>query len=154
MVPDSANIRQLKVRADCTVTYSVVSSLDSEPSTHVEAMTHPLWRQAMDEEYHALLRNHTWHLVPSRPGLNIIDCKWVFKLKRKPDGSVDRYKARLVAKGFKQQYRLDYGDSLVLLLSLLQFEFYCLLLFLEDGIYTRLIFKMLSCMAWFMRTSI
>ena len=44
-------------------------------------------------------------------GLNIIDCKWVFKLKQKADGSIDRYKARLVAKGFKQQFGIDYSDT-------------------------------------------
>ena len=51
-----------------------------------------------------------WHLIPPHPGLNVIDCKWVFKIK-KPDGSIDRYKACLVAKGFKQQYGVDYGDT-------------------------------------------
>jgi hypothetical protein len=66
----------------------------------------------MDDEFHALLKNDTWHLVPPRAGLNIIDCKWVFKVKQKSDGSVDRYKARLVAKGFKQQYGADYDATL------------------------------------------
>jgi hypothetical protein len=50
-------------------------------------------------------------LVPPCSGINVIDSKWVFKLKHKPDGSIDRYKARLVAKGFKQQHGLDYDDT-------------------------------------------
>jgi histone deacetylase 1/2 len=37
---------------------------------------------------------------------NIIGCKWVFKIKRKLDGSIDRYKGRLVAKGYKQRRHL------------------------------------------------
>jgi hypothetical protein len=65
----------------------------------------------MDEEYQALERNKTWHLVPSRHATNVIDCKWVFKIQRKQDGSVDRYKACLVAKGFKQCYGVDYNDT-------------------------------------------
>jgi hypothetical protein len=66
----------------------------------------------MDSEFEALQRNKTWHLVPPRKGINIIDCKWVYKIKRKPDGTVDRHKARLVAKGFKQRYGVDYEDTL------------------------------------------
>jgi hypothetical protein len=73
-----------------------------EPSSTTEALADTRWKEAMDEEYSALMQNRTWHLVPSAPGQNVIDCKWVYKVKRKADGTVDRYKARLVAKGFKQ----------------------------------------------------
>jgi hypothetical protein len=65
----------------------------------------------MADEIVALHRNTTWHLVPPRLGLNIIDSKWVFKLKYKADGTVDRYKARFVAKGFKQREGIDYDDT-------------------------------------------
>jgi hypothetical protein len=65
----------------------------------------------MDTEFDALTRNKTWHLVPSQKGTNVIDCKWVFKVKQKADGSLDRYKARLVVKGFKQQYSIDYEET-------------------------------------------
>jgi hypothetical protein len=59
----------------------------------------------------ALLENDTWHLVPPKPGANVIDCKWVYKVKRKSDGNIDRYKAWLVVKGFKQRYVIDYEDT-------------------------------------------
>jgi hypothetical protein len=42
-----------------------------------------------------------WHLVPRPKGKNIIRCKWVYKVKRKADGTIDQYKAHLIAKGFK-----------------------------------------------------
>ena len=82
-----------------------------EPRNVHEALADPKWKHAMDEEFCALQKNHTWHLVPSSPGTNLIDCKWVFRIKRKSDGTIDRYKARLVAKGFKQRYGLDYEDT-------------------------------------------
>ena len=57
------------------------------------------------------MKNKTWHLVPPRKGNNVIDCKWVYKIKRKYDGSIDRYKARLVAKWIKQRFGIDYEDT-------------------------------------------
>jgi hypothetical protein len=105
------NIRQPKQRTDGMVTYSVSRVSSSEPSSHIDAMKNPLWLTAMKTEFDALILNKTWRLIPPRDDLNIIDSKWVFKLKHKADGSIDRYKARLVAKGFKQQYGVDYDDT-------------------------------------------
>ncbi|CAH9114450.1 unnamed protein product [Cuscuta epithymum] len=64
----------------------------------------------MDAEFQALQHNDTWELVP-RTHQTPIPCKWVFRIKRHPDGSIARYKARLVAKGFMQQYGRDYFDT-------------------------------------------
>lgn len=88
-----------------------VADPSTEPTHHHDAMRIPHWRAAMEAEFQALLRNETWKLVPPRPGINVIDSKWVFKIKRRSDGSIERYKARLVAKGFKQRYGLDYEDT-------------------------------------------
>jgi histone deacetylase 1/2 len=71
----------------------------SEPSTLKQALTDPNWTHAMDLEMAALHRNQTWDLVQQPSDVNVIGCKWVYKLKHKADGSIDRYKARLVAKG-------------------------------------------------------
>ena len=86
-------------------------SATGEPETTEEAFGDPKWRNAMEVEYNALLENKTWRLVPNSEGKNLIDCKWVYKVKRRADGSIDRYKARLVAKGFKQRYGIDYEDT-------------------------------------------
>jgi hypothetical protein len=51
----------------------------------------------MNSEFDALLCNQTWELVPPSHHLNAIGCRWIFKIKRKADGSIKRYKARLVA---------------------------------------------------------
>jgi len=82
-----------------------------EPTTLDEALGDRNWAAAMENERQALLRNKTWHLVPLPKGKNVIGCKWVYKVKCKADGTVDRYKSRLVAKGFKQRYGIDYEDT-------------------------------------------
>ena len=53
----------------------------------------------------------TWSLVPSHPTQNVIGCKWIFRIKRNPDGSIAHYKARLVAKGFHQHPGIDFTDT-------------------------------------------
>jgi hypothetical protein len=83
-------------------------SSTGEPHNLIEAVADQNWRQAMEEEYNALIENKTWHLVPPSSNKNLIDCKWVYSIKKKADGSIDSYKARLVAKGFKQRYGIDY----------------------------------------------
>jgi hypothetical protein len=94
-------ISKPKIYTDETVRYGLFSTT-GEPQHYSEAMQDERWKKAMDIDFDALLKNDTWCLVPPRAGTNIIDCKWVYKIKRKSDGSIDRYKARLVAKGFKQ----------------------------------------------------
>ena len=54
-----------------------------EPTTVSSALDDPKWKKAMDEEYSALMRNKTWHLVPNQKGKNIIDCKWVYRIKKR-----------------------------------------------------------------------
>jgi hypothetical protein len=65
----------------------------------------------MDIEYEALEKNRTWHLVSRSNARNVIDSKWVYKVKKNVDGTLDRYKARLVVKRFKQRCGLDYEDT-------------------------------------------
>lgn len=55
--------------------------------------------------------NKTWNLVSLEKGKNLIDCKWVNKIKRKANGDIDMYKACLVAKCFKQRYGIGYEDT-------------------------------------------
>lgn len=71
----------------------------------------------MNAEFDALVKNNTWHLVPKEGVKNVIDCKWVYKIRTKTDDTLDRYKARLVAKGFKQRYDIDYEDTFSLVVT-------------------------------------
>jgi histone deacetylase 1/2 len=104
-------IHKPKVFTDGTIRYGL-SAIAAEPRSIKEAMADPNWKNAMDTEYSTLMKNKTWHLVPPEEGRNIIDSKWVFKIKTKSDGSIDCYKGRLVAKGYKQRYGIDYEDPL------------------------------------------
>ncbi|KAE8720906.1 tir-nbs resistance protein [Hibiscus syriacus] len=83
----------------------------TEPETFEEASQSSEWMTAMKEEIDALQQNKTWDLVPKIKDVKPISCKWVYKIKRHPDGSIERYKARLVARGFSQQYGLDYDET-------------------------------------------
>jgi hypothetical protein len=83
-----------------------VANPTAEPRHFQAALGIPHWRAAMEQEFQALQKNDTWRLVPPPSGVNIIDSKWVFKVKKHADSSIERYKARLVAKGFKQRYDL------------------------------------------------
>jgi hypothetical protein len=82
-----------------------------EPTCFSNAVKVSEWRHAMQVEFNALLQNQTWSLVAKQPSQNLVGCKWVFKLKRKADGSIERHKARLVAKGFHQQAGVDFGET-------------------------------------------
>ncbi|KAM1853011.1 hypothetical protein ACFX14_009032 [Malus domestica] len=80
----------------------------SIPTKLKDALSDPKWVNAMKVEMEALEKNSTLDLVPLPNGKKVVRCRWVFTIKHKVDGSIDRYKARLVAKGYTQPYGVDY----------------------------------------------
>ena len=101
--------------------------LEGEPQTFKEAVNSTeslMWKEAIKSEIYSILHNHTWELVDLPPGCKPLSFKWVFKRKRKVDGSIDKYKARLVIKGYKQTEGLDYFDtySLVMRINSIRME--------------------------------
>jgi hypothetical protein len=65
----------------------------------------------MHAEIDALNQNNTWIFVDPPAHIKPIGSKWVYKVKHKADGSIERYKARLVAKGYNQIEGLDFFDT-------------------------------------------
>jgi hypothetical protein len=69
------------------------------------------WMNALQEEMSSMQNNNVWELVDLPPRRKTIGNKWVLKVKRKADGSIDRFKVHLVAKGYTQQEDIDYENS-------------------------------------------
>ncbi|KAK3039235.1 hypothetical protein RJ639_027939 [Escallonia herrerae] len=86
----------------CSVTscFLVGAINGSEPCCYDEARGISKWEVAMQEEITALMKNETWELAPKPKDCEPVTCKWVYKLKKTADGTIDRCKARLVARGF------------------------------------------------------
>jgi hypothetical protein len=82
----------------------------SEPTSYDAASKDPRWQTAM-QELEALQCNHTWDIIDLPNGKKPIGCKWVYRIKYKSDGTIDKFKARLVAKGFSQVQGLDYHET-------------------------------------------
>ena len=95
------------------VNYAFMSFGD-EPQTYKEAMKSndaDKWIDAMKDELTSHNKNNTWTVVNKNNDMNIIGCKWVYKMKKNSDGKLEKYKARLVAKGYDQQYGIDYRET-------------------------------------------
>ncbi|GKA88037.1 ribonuclease H-like domain-containing protein [Tanacetum coccineum] len=88
-----------------------VSSVSPLPKSYRDAFSDPNWKNAMRDEYHALIKNKTWTLIPRPPDTNIVRCMWLFRHKYLADGTLSRYKARLVANGSTQLEGVDVDET-------------------------------------------
>ena len=79
-----------------------------------EALVDPRWKASMNEEMKSLQKNETWELVDRPPGKKPVGCRWVYIVKYKADGTIERFKARLIAKGYTQTYGIDYTYTFAL----------------------------------------
>lgn len=65
----------------------------------------------MGSEFNSQIANHTWDLVPFKPHMNVVGCRWVHTLKYNADGTLKQHKSRLVAKGYHQRAGIDFTDT-------------------------------------------
>lgn len=123
MLEEPVNSRSLRPRENMKkparfedFAMSVASDIlqSKEPSNFQEAIRgedREHWLLAMERELKSLAKNNTWVLENLPKGKKAIPCKWVYKIKINPDGSVDKYKARLVIKGYSQKKGTDYDET-------------------------------------------
>ena len=107
------------IQAVCTLAHfpsehqAYLTQVDSHwiPQTYEEAREHKEWRDAVENETKAMESNHTWDESELPKGKKAVTSRWIFTIKYKSDGGIERYKARLVARGFTQTYGEDYLDT-------------------------------------------
>lgn len=84
------------------------------PQSHGDVLASPekdKWIEAMESEHRSLLENNTWDLSRLPPNRKALGSRWVFAVKRGPDGEIIKFKARFVAKGFAQTCGEDYFET-------------------------------------------
>nr|GEV29401.1 retrovirus-related Pol polyprotein from transposon TNT 1-94 [Tanacetum cinerariifolium] len=82
-----------------------------EPKKVFEALKHPGWVDAMQEELNQFYRNKVWTLVLLPHGKITIGSKWVFRNKKDEHGIVTKNKARLVAQGYSHEEGINYDET-------------------------------------------
>jgi hypothetical protein len=72
----------------------------TKPYCFQEEMQDPTWVDAMVEEYDSIFKSSAWEIVPRPVDKSVVGSRWIYKVKKVTDGSVEKYKARFVARGF------------------------------------------------------
>lgn len=85
--------------------------LIDEQGNFIEASTLKEWIDACKDEIQSIEKNDVWTLVDLPCGAKPIGLRWIFKIKRNSDGTINKYKARLVAKGYVQQQGIDFDEA-------------------------------------------
>ena len=84
--------------------------VNDKPWFFKDAMEEKVWRDACKDEIASIEKNKTWTMIDLPKGAKAIGLKWIFKIKRNSDGSINEYKSRLVAKGYIQRHGIDFEE--------------------------------------------
>ena len=95
-------IGYMALMGECVVTKS---------SSFKEVVQHPVWVDAMVEEYDSIVRNSVWDVVLRQEEKSVVSSHWLYKIKKIVDGSVEKHKARFVVHGFSQVEGIDYDET-------------------------------------------
>nr|XP_033517336.1 uncharacterized mitochondrial protein AtMg00820-like [Nicotiana tomentosiformis] len=85
-----------EISANVTSAGSDKRHVHTDPNTYSQAASSSKWQYAMKKEFEALEANGTWDIIEIPLGKKPIGCKWVYKVKYKVDGTIERYEVRLV----------------------------------------------------------
>ena len=107
-----------RAAAKCDLANSVTHALiatacDEEPICHRDAFSNELCLNAMQAELNSIHVKDAWELCDLPVGEHVVGTKWLYKVKRKANGSVDRYKARLMAKVYALKDGIDFEKTIV-----------------------------------------
>ncbi|WZY99772.1 hypothetical protein YC2023_072101 [Brassica napus] len=81
------------------------------PRSYEEAIMDKEWKESVGAEAGAMIKNDTWYESELPKGKKAVTSRWIFTIKYKADGTVERKKSRLVARGFTQTYGEDYIET-------------------------------------------
>ena len=92
----------------------IVYLVDDVPKTLPEVYASPdaeYWKEAVYSEMDSFMSNGTWEITDCPSGCKPVGCKWIFKKKMRPDGTIEKYKESLMAKGYTQKEGEDFFDT-------------------------------------------
>jgi hypothetical protein len=85
--------------------------VEKEPTCFEEAIQKKDWMDAMTEEYHSIMKNDVWEVVPRPKNKYVVSSKWIYKIKHAVDKSIEKHKERFVARVFSQKEGIDYEET-------------------------------------------
>ena len=80
--------------------YLMCDIVDQEPTNYEEVVQTKEWVEEMKEEYHPIMKNDVWDILPKPRNKSVVSLKCIYKIKHVVDGSSEKYNARIVARGF------------------------------------------------------